>query len=65
MREVAGSREVPLYDDRPVDHKDGFNEPHARMKMAENIYLLKQEPTLYRIFLLNVLKEVPEIHNEF
>ena len=32
IRNVAGHKTVPLYDDRPVDHKDGFNEPHATMK---------------------------------
>ncbi|MGB5189778.1 cupin-like domain-containing protein [Robiginitalea sp.] len=65
MRDVAGSKEVPLYDDRPVDHKDGFNEPHARMKMADYIDLLRREPTRYRIFLWNILKEVPELQGDF
>ena len=54
MRKVAGEIEVPLYDDRPVDHKDGFNEPHAQMKMTAYIDLLKKEPTRYRIFLWNI-----------
>jgi hypothetical protein len=65
MREKVGDRVVPLYDDRPVDHKDGFNEPHAKMKMAEYIDLLEREPTRYRIFLYNVLKEVPELQKDF
>ena len=51
MREVAESKELPLSDNQQVDHKDGFNEPHARMKMADYIDLLPQrEPTRYRIF---------------
>ena len=37
MREIAGDKEVPLYDDRPVHHKDGFNETQAKMKMADYI----------------------------
>ncbi len=41
IRKVAGHKTVPLYDDRPVDHKDGFNEPHATMNMAEYIDLLE------------------------
>ncbi len=65
MKEVAGHKTVPLYDDRPVDYKDGFNEPHAKMKMSEYIDLLKKEPTKYRIFLWNILKEVPELQNDF
>lgn len=65
MKDVAGDKIVPLYDNRPVDYKDGFNEPHARMKMREYIDLLKREPTKYRIFLWNILKEVPELRNDF
>ncbi|MGY0391402.1 cupin-like domain-containing protein [Bizionia sp. KMM 8389] len=65
MKLVAGNKTVPLYDDRPVDFKDGFNEPHAKMKMAEYIDLLKTEPTKYRIFLWNILKEVPELQSDF
>ncbi|EDP98510.1 cupin-like domain-containing protein [Kordia algicida OT-1] len=65
MKEVAGDKEVPLYDDRPVDYKDGFNEPHAKMKMAEYVDLLKREPTKYRIFLWNILKEVPSLQDDF
>ena len=65
MKKMVGDRIVPLYDDRPVDHKDGFNEPHARMKMSEYIDLLQSKPTRYRIFLYNVLKEVPELQRDF
>ena len=65
IKSVAGEKEVPLYDDRPVDYKDGFNEPHAKMKMADYVDLLKREPTKYRIFLWNVLKEVPVLQNDF
>ncbi len=65
MKEVAGDKTVPLYDDRPVDYKDGFNEPHATMKMREYVDLLKTKPTKYRIFLWNILKEVPELQKDF
>ena len=65
MGQVAGEKMVPLYDDRPVNHKDGFNEPHAEMKMGEYIRLLKSEPTKYRIFLWNILKEVPALQHDF
>ena len=65
MKQMAGDKAVPLYDDRPVHHDDGFNEPHAEMKMSDYIDLLKKEPTKYRIFLWNVLKEVPVLQNDF
>jgi len=65
MRKVAGDKVVPLYDDRHVQHEDGFNEPHAKMKMADYIDLLKSEPTKYRIFLWNILTEIPELQRDF
>ncbi|EGV42084.1 cupin-like domain-containing protein [Bizionia argentinensis JUB59] len=65
IKSVAGDKTVPLYDDRPVNYKDGFNEPHATMKMREYIDLLKKEPTKYRIFLWNILKEVPQLQKDF
>ena len=65
IKQKVGDKVVPLYDDRPVDYKDGFNEPHATMKMSEYIALLQKEPTKYRIFLYNVLKEVPELQDDF
>ncbi|MEX0360585.1 MAG: cupin-like domain-containing protein, partial [Allomuricauda sp.] len=65
IKEIAGEKTVPLYDDRPVKHDEGFNEPHARMKMRDYIDLLKREPTKYRIFLWNVLKEVPALQKDF
>jgi hypothetical protein len=65
IKKIAGNKKVPLYDNRPVDHKEGFNQPHARMLLSEYIDLLKNEPTKYRIFLWNVLKEVPELQEDF
>lgn len=65
IKEIAGDKMVPLYDDRPVNHEDGFNEPHAKMKMSEYVDLLKAKPTKYRIFLWNVLKEVPQLQKDY
>ncbi|WP_299393131.1 cupin-like domain-containing protein [uncultured Gelidibacter sp.] len=65
IKSVAGDKVVPLYDDRPVNHEDGFNEPHAKMKMADYIDLLKREPTKFRIFLWNILKEVPQLQKDY
>lgn len=65
IQSIAGDKIVPLYDDRPVSHKDGFNEAHAKMKMSEYVDLLKKGPTKFRIFLWNILKEVPQLQNDF
>ncbi|MHA7056638.1 cupin-like domain-containing protein [Aquimarina sp. M1] len=65
IKEIAGDKEVPLFDDRPINSKFKFNEPHTSMKMNEYVDLLKQEPTNYRIFLYNLLKEVPALQKDF
>ncbi len=65
MKAIGGNLTVPLYDDRPVNYKDGFNEAHAKMKLADYIDLLKREPTKYRIFLWNAIKEIPQLQQDF
>lgn len=65
MSKIAGDKIVPLYDDRPVDHTHGFNEPHLKMKLNEYIELIKARPSNYRIFLWNILKEVPVLQEDF
>jgi hypothetical protein len=65
IEEVAGNKIVPLYDDRPINSKFKFNEPHLTMKMSEYISLLKSKPTKYRIFLYHLMKEVPVLQNDF
>lgn len=65
MKAIAGDKIVPLYDDRPVSFKEGFNEAHKKMKMSDYIDLLKSGPTNYRIFLYNLMKEVPALKLDF
>jgi len=65
IKNIAGDITVPLYDNRPVDYKKKFNLPHATMKMSAYIDLLKREPTKFRIFLWNILKEVPQLQKDF
>lgn len=65
IKSVAGEQVVPLYDDRPVSHKDKFNEAHAQMKMSEYLDLLVSKPTNYRIFLYNLIKQVPALREDF
>ena len=65
IKEMAGDKTVPLFDDRPISSKFKFNEPHTRMKMADYIDLLKKGPTSYRIFLYHILKEVPALQKDF
>ena len=34
IKQVAGDKIVPLYDDRPVQHDDGFNQPSSFLHAA-------------------------------
>ncbi|NMH28210.1 cupin-like domain-containing protein [Flavobacterium silvaticum] len=65
IKNVAGNQTVPLYDDRPVSHRDKFNAAHAEMKMSDYVDLLQKQPTNYRIFLYNLVKEVPLLKRDF
>ncbi|MGY5352508.1 cupin-like domain-containing protein [Wenyingzhuangia sp. IMCC45533] len=65
IKSVAGNKSVPLYDDRPTDASRKFNSPHAYMKMNKYIDLIKRKPTKYRIFLWNILKEIPGLREDF
>jgi hypothetical protein len=65
IKKEAGDKIVPLYDDRPVSHDVGFNQAHAEMKMADYVDLLEDKPTNFRIFLYNILKEVPALQSDF
>lgn len=65
IKEVAGKKIVPLYNNDPVDYSKKVNEPVERMKMSEYVDLLHQGPTDLRIFLYNLLKQVPDLQNDF
>ncbi|QYA24597.1 cupin-like domain-containing protein [Gramella sp. MT6] len=65
IKKIAGDKTVPLYDDRPITSEYKFNQAHAEMKMSEYIDLLKSGPTDYRIFLYNLMKEVPQFQKDF
>ncbi|QYJ69225.1 hypothetical protein [Flavobacterium litorale] len=37
IKEIAGNNIVPLYDDKPVSYKDGFNDAHTKMKLGNYV----------------------------
>lgn len=65
IRSLASEKVVPLYDDRPISADQKFNEPHKEMKMGAYLDLLEKQPTSYRIFLYNLMKEVPQLREDF
>ena len=65
IREIAGDKIVPVYDGRPITHEQKVNEPNLRMKMSEYLDIMEKGPTSYRIFLYNIMKEVPRLREDF
>ena len=61
LREVAGDKTVPLYDSRKTDYTKKVNEPDFKMTMSEYIDILEKGPTDLRIFLYNLMKDVPSL----
>lgn len=61
LRKVAGENTVPLYDSRKTDYTKKVNEPDFKMTMSEYIDILEKGPTDLRIFLYDLLKDVPSM----
>ncbi|MDN3708155.1 cupin-like domain-containing protein [Myroides ceti] len=64
LREVAGDKIVPLYDSRKTDYTKKVNEPDFTMTMSEYIDILEKGPTDLRIFLYNLMKDVPSLKSD-
>ena len=61
FKSMAGDVEVPLYNSKPITSKYMYNEPQAKMKLADYLDLLQNKPTDLRIFLFNLLKAKPAL----
>jgi hypothetical protein len=64
LRTVASDKEVPLYDSRKTDYTKKVNEPDFVMTMGEYIDILEKGPTDLRIFLYNLMKDVPSLKED-
>ncbi len=65
IREIAGDKIVPVFDGRPITHEQKVNEPNLHMKMEEYLDIMEKGPSSYRIFLYNIMKEVPQLRDDF
>lgn len=65
MKQIAGDKIVPLYNNDPVDYTKKVNEPAAEMKMSDYIDILHSGPTELRIFLYNLMKQVPKLQADY
>jgi hypothetical protein len=61
LRKAGGDKTVPLYDSRKTDYTKKVNEPDFTMTLSQYIDILEKGPTDLRIFLYNLLKDVPEM----
>ena len=64
LRTVASDKEVPLYDSRKTDYTKKVNEPDFVMTMGEYIDILEKGPTDLRIFLYDLMKDVPSMKSD-
>ncbi len=65
VQDRAGDQIVPLYNNEPAKDKESVYAPVKEMKLYDYIELLKTQPTDFRIFFYNILKEMPELLKDF
>jgi hypothetical protein len=64
MKEVVGSKTVPLYDNSKADPSKPINAKAAEMPFDEYIDLIMSQPTELRIFFFNIFKHAPQLLND-
>lgn len=65
IQQLAGEREVPLYNNEPTKGKQSSAVPVKKMKLYDYVQILKDGPTDLRIFFYDILKELPELLKDF
>lgn len=65
VQDRAGDQVVPLYDNKPAEDKQSVYEPAKEMLLYDYIEILKTQPTDLRIFFYDILKNMPELVNDF
>lgn len=65
MRQVAGGRPVPVYDNAKTMATHKVNQPLMTLPFREYLDIIEQGPTQLRIFAFNILKEAPRLNEEF
>src|SRR6201990_2437663 len=61
LKEVVGSKVVPLYDNSKADPSKPINARAAEMPFDEYIDLIRSQPTELRIFFFNIFKQAPQL----
>jgi hypothetical protein len=61
LKEVVGSKVVPLYDNSKADPSKPINARAAEMPFDEYMDLIRSQPTELRIFFFNIFKQAPQL----
>jgi len=61
LKQVVGSKIVPLYDNAKADSSKPINSATAEMPFDDYIDLIMREPTELRIFFFNIFKKAPQL----
>lgn len=67
LSKELGQIEVGIYDDESEIRKDdrSYKQAGTKMKFADYLALIQENPTSKRLFLFNVFKHKKELHNHF
>jgi len=65
FKQVAGDKQVPVYDGSKANASKKVNQPDAWMKFSEYLDLISTQPTDLRIFTFNIFSNVPELVNDY
>ena len=61
LKQVVGSKVVPLYDNSKADPAKPINAAAAEMPFDDYMDLIRSEPTELRIFFFNIFKHAPQL----
>jgi hypothetical protein len=64
LKQMVGSKVVPLYDNSKADPSKPINSSAAEMPFDDYIDLIRSQPTELRIFFFNIFKQAPELLND-
>src|ERR1700761_530937 len=64
LKQVVGSKIVPLYDNSKADPSKPINSAAAQMAFDDYIDLIMSQPTELRIFFFNIFKQAPQLLND-
>jgi hypothetical protein len=65
FKQIAGDKQVPLYDGSKANASKKVNQPDRWMRFADYLDLITAGPTEWRIFTFNVFQNIPQLVNDY